>query len=244
MIQVLSVGLFDGVSCLRMACDVLGLPMAGQVSVEKAPEGSRVVEAAFAETIFVEDVTLVEEMVMQWAGRFPQVGLGAGPPCQGVSGLNADKRGALKDHRSCLFQHVPRIKALLQRNFPWAQVRCLMESVSSMDVEDRAVMSKSIGEIPFRINASDVALASQPRLYWLDWELQPGHSVLISYHPDAVWGDFHEVSLKTTLDSKDYLKPGWLLQRDDQRLPTFTTSRPSSTPGRRPAGLQLCDSDE
>lgn len=75
--------------------------MAGHISVEKTLEGRRVVEAAFAESIFVEDVALVNsQMVSEWAGRFSQVGLvllGAGPPCQGVSGLNADKRGALKD---------------------------------------------------------------------------------------------------------------------------------------------------
>ena len=101
MIQVLSVGLFDGIGCLRIACDLLGLPMAGHISVEKTLEGRRVVEAAFAESIFVEDVALVNsQMVSEWAGRFSQVGLvllGAGPHCQGVSGLNADKRGALKD---------------------------------------------------------------------------------------------------------------------------------------------------
>ena len=52
-----------------------------------------------------------EDMVKRWSLRFSNVGLvllGAGPPCQGVSGLNADRRGALRDLRSCLFQHVPR----------------------------------------------------------------------------------------------------------------------------------------
>ena len=95
LIQVLSVGLFDGVGCLRMACDVLGLPMTGHISVEKSREGRRVVESAFAEAIFVEDVVLVDkDMVAAWSCEFSQVGLvllGAGPPCQGVSGLNADK---------------------------------------------------------------------------------------------------------------------------------------------------------
>ena len=34
MCQVLSVGLFDGIGALRVACDFLGLPVAGHVSVE------------------------------------------------------------------------------------------------------------------------------------------------------------------------------------------------------------------
>ena len=39
---------------------------------------------------------VAEEMVRSWAGKFSQVGLvvlGAGPPCQGVSGLNASRKG-------------------------------------------------------------------------------------------------------------------------------------------------------
>lgn len=49
--------------------------------------------------------------------RFPSIALvliGAGPPCQGVSGLNASKKGALRDARSCLFQEAPRIKELFK----------------------------------------------------------------------------------------------------------------------------------
>ena len=244
LIQVLSVGLFDGVGCLRMACDVLGLPMAGHISVEKEPEGRRVVEAAFAGSIFVEDVSLIdEEMVLAWACQFSQVGLillGAGPPCQGVSGLNADKRGALKDHRSCLFQHVPRIKTLLCRAFPWAQVRCLMESVASMDESDRAVMSEAVGEVPFRIDAAGISLAHRPRLYWCDWELREMEGVAIHLSSSPDWGDYHSVSLDARLEAHSYLEPGWHLQHPEQRLPTFTTSRPSVTPGRRPAGLAGC----
>ena len=248
LVQVLSVGLFDGVGCLRMACDVLGLPMAGHVSVEKSPEGRRVVEAAFASSIFVEDVNIVdEEMVAGWACRFSQVGLvllGAGPPCQGVSGLNADKRGALKDLRSCLFQHVPRIKELLRKGFPWAQVRCIMESVASMDIADRKVMSEAVGIVPYRIDAAGVSLAHRPRLYWCDWELLEMEGVTLQFLQSPEWGDFHQAQLTASLESTHYLEPGWDLQTPEQRLPTFTTSRPSNLPGRKPAGLASCDPHE
>ena len=53
--------------------------------------------------------TVTEEVVLQWSTQFSSAGvvlIGAGPPCQGVSGLNADKKGALKDARSCLFADV------------------------------------------------------------------------------------------------------------------------------------------
>lgn len=248
LIQVLSVGLFDGVGCLRMACDVLGLPMAGHISVEKSREGRRVVESAFAEAIFVEDVVLVDkDMVAAWSCKFSQVGLvllGAGPPCQGVSGLNADKRGALKDERSCLFQHVPRIKGLLQQAFPWAQVRCLMESVASMGQEDKAVMSQAGNCIPYKVDAAGVCLAHRPRLYWCDWELIEMEGARVTLNPLATWGDHHLVSLAALVEPADYLEPGWRLQQVEQRLPTFTISRPASAPGRRPAGIHQCQAHE
>ena len=120
-------------------------------------------------------------------------------PCQGVSGLNTDRRGALKDHRSCLYQHVPRIKSLICKAFPWAQVRALMESVASMDKEDRILMSKAVGEIPVRIDAAGVALAHRPRLYWCDWELLSMEGVEYQKVDNPEWADFHQISFHHVL---------------------------------------------
>ena len=247
-VQVLSIGLFDGVGCLRLALDLLGAPMIGHISVEKDPAGRRVVESAFAETLFVEDVTLVDyDMVLEWSAKYSQAGLillGAGPPCQGVSGLNSDKRGALRDSRSSLFQHVPRIRSLLKEVFVWAQVRTLMESVASMDECDKAVMSQAVDLVPFRIDAAGISLTHRPRLYWCDWELLSGEGVSINLLEDPQWGQHHEVTLTGSFAAEDYIEAGWKLQTPDQRLPTFTTSRPAPTPGRRPAGLHLCSAVE
>ena len=47
-----------------------------------------------------------EEMVQEWAVKYSNVGVvlvGGGPLCQGVSGLNAHRKGALRDARSSLF---------------------------------------------------------------------------------------------------------------------------------------------
>lgn len=121
------VSLFDGIGALRVALDVLGLQVLGHASVESNPAAARVVEAHFPGSVHVPDIALVDEaMVVSWSLRFSQcsvVLLGGGPPCQGVSGLNADRKGALKDHRSSLFCHVSRIRALLSKHFPWCSVR-------------------------------------------------------------------------------------------------------------------------
>ena len=168
---------------LRVALDLLGCDVAGHISIEKDPCARRVVEHHFPGTVHYPDVAEVEEKdVISWSltfGQFEMVILGAGPPCQGVSGLNSQRKGALKDERSCLFVHVKRLQSIVQLHFPWAQVHTLMGSVASMDEEDKAIMSQSFGDIPWSCDAGSLTWCNR----------------------------------------------------------TFTTSRPRSTRGHRPAGL-------
>eukprot|EP00438_Fugacium_kawagutii_P001215 Skav223411 [mRNA] locus=scaffold350:138405:140474:- [translate_table: standard] len=245
--QVLTIGLFDGIGALRVAADCLSLPVIGHISVEQNPQASRVLESKFPATVFVSNVEDVdEEMTKGWACQFTNVGLillGAGPPCQGVSGLNSQRRGALRDHRSSLYIHVSRIEALVQRAFPWAQVHRLAESVQSMDREDREVMSTSFGQQPWAIDASGVSMARRPRLYWATWELTPGPGVEVTPAATSSMDSLGTINLQGTIDVKDYLAPGWERCGPDP-LPTFTTSRPRDHPGRRPAGLSLLSPEE
>ena len=241
--QVLTVGLFDGVGALRVAADALGLPVAGHVSVEIDPKGRRVVESWFPASHFYEDVrTFGEEEVARLALEFSNVGLvliGAGPPCQGVSGLNADKKGALRDSRSSLFKEVPRIEDIFRRHMPWAQVHRLMESVASMSEEDRQLMSKGVDGLSYRIDAFGVTLCHRPRLYWPTWELQSTEGALVEHPTGDSWSDFGNVKFFGTPDHHALLEPGWSVA-DEWGLPTFTTSRPRQQPGRRPAGIHEC----
>ena len=231
--QVLTIGVFDGIGALRVACDALGWNIQGHISIEKSKEAARVVESRFPNTIFVEDVQLVDD----WSQQFTQVGLilvGGGPPCQGVSGLNASRKGALRYSRRSLFVHVRRICKLVAHHFPWAQVRGPMENQA-----DEKVMSESFGQDPWYIDAGHVSLARRPRLYWIDWELQECKHVKFG-HTDAGRAC---VTLHAQLDPHDYLKPGWALN-SSKKLPTFTTSRPRDQPGYKPAGLKSCKEHE
>ena len=245
--QVLSIGLFDGISALRVALDVVKAPVAGHISVESNLAAQRVVESNFPDCIHIDDVGKVdEETVLGWSLRYTCVGLvlvGAGPPCQGVSGLNADRKGALKDQRSRLFCHVPRIVQLIKRAFPWAQVHSLTENVASMDYEDCATMNRAFDLLPWYIDACDISLAHRPRLYWVSWEVQENEGVEIYLGSGTRLPLQGQINLKATLDEKDFLERGW--SRTSQRaFPTFTTSRPSPQPLRRPAGLQDCNDEE
>ena len=236
--QILSIGMFDGIAALRVALDCLKMPMAGHISIEKNPEAQRVVEAFFPDSIVVNDVQEInEDMVKGWALRFSSVSLiivGAGPPCQGVSGLNSDRKGALRDKRSCLFQEVPRVVALVKQGFPWAQVHSISESVASMDKEDCEAMNLAFESQPWYADSEGVSLCHRPRLYWTSWEPMEGDGVDILWGTDGRLPIQGEVKLSAEIVQRDFLEPGWFTM-EGRSLPTFTTSRPSSQPGRRPA---------
>ena len=246
--QILSVGLFDGIGGLRVALDLLRLPIAGHISVEQNTAAQRVVESFFPDTVTVEDVNLVtDECCAEWALKFGSVCLvlvGAGPPCQGVSGLNADRRGALRDLRSCLFKHVPRVVALLRKHFPWAQIHVLVENVGSMDYEDCSVMNKAFECEPWFIDSSGVSLCHRPRLYWTSWDLFESEGVTIQHGSDGRLPIRGEVKLERDYDEKDFLESGRRRADPTKAFPTFTTSRPSAKPMRKPAGLNTCSPDE
>ena len=187
--QVLSIGLFDGIGALRVALDCLGIPIAGHIGVEKNSEAHRVVESFFPECIWVDDVAKIDAaMVKDWSLLFSNVGLiivGSGPPCQGVSGLNCDRKGALRDSRSSLFHHVPRVVQLLKEGFPWAQVHSLAESVASMDPQDCDVMNQAFESQPWYIDSDGVALCHRPRVYWVSWEIHPQEGAWIGFGSDG-----------------------------------------------------------
>ena len=63
-----------------------------------------------------------------------------------------------------------------------------MESVASMDIADRKVMSEAVGIVPYRIDAAGVSLAHRPRLYWCDWELLEMEGVTLQFSQSPEWG--------------------------------------------------------
>ena len=243
--SVLCVGVFDGIGALRVALDLLGCRVLGYVSIEANEAASRVVEAHFPGNETIKDVKLVDQdVVHSLAGRYSQASLvilGAGPPCQGVSGLNYDRKGALRDERSGLFSHVSRIRRLFQANFPWCQVHCLMESVASMDEADCQVMSDDFGSAPWECDAGQLTWCSRPRLYWVTWELLAGDGADLRMETDT---SRSSVVLTSNQPLEEVCKRGWLKVDELRPFPTFTTSRPRDRPGRKPAGILQCNDEE
>ena len=243
--RILSIGLFDGIGALRVALDLVDANVLGHVSVECSGSASRVVESHFPGTIFVEDIELVDEkMVREWACRYSQASVilvGGGPPCQGVSGLNSDRKGALKDARSCLFIHVKRIKVMVQQAFPWCQVHSLMESVASMDECDMVTMSEDFGSLPYKADAGSFMWCNRPRYYWITWPLWDQEGVDVVAPSETTPG---VVKLSGAQHLDLVTKEGWMKVDPTKPYPTFTTSRPRNHPGRKPAGISQCSPDD
>lgn len=241
--QVLLVGLFDGIGALRVAIDLQAVAVCGYVSVEVNPNARRVVESQYPGVLHYDSVEGIDAaLVKEWCLRFSQcslVLLGAGPPCQGRSGLNSDRRGALKDARSCLYVHVSRIRELLRLHFPWAAAHALMESLSSMDQTDREIMSSDFGCDPVHIDAGTLTWCNRPRLYWTTWPLHEGVGARLDTGVTP-----HSWTLDATHSADDYLEAGWTKVNLEQSFPTFTTARPSDWPGRKPAGITQCQEHE
>eukprot|EP00435_Cladocopium_sp_Y103_P018568 s1259_g4.t1 len=240
---VFSVGLFDGIGALRVALETVNVKVLGHVSAECNIAAQRVVESHFPGVEVVNSVQEIdEEMVSKWACRYSQcslVLLGAGPPCQGVSGLNPDRKGALRDERSCLFSEVPRVRDLLRQAFPWCPVHALMESVASMDVRDRQIMSQGFGDEPLMCDAGCLTWCHRPRLYWLTWEISESDGVSLDRS-----GDVCTLKLEGHQDLAEVTRSGWHKWDAEKPFPTFTTSRPRDRPGRKPAGVKHCSLTE
>eukprot|EP00434_Breviolum_minutum_P029884 symbB.v1.2.026425.t1/scaffold2637.1/size74321/1 len=132
-------------------------------------------------------------------------------------------------------------RSLFEVHFPWCQVHSLMESVASLDDLDRDIMSADFGSAPWQCDAGQLTWCSRPRLYWVTWELlsQPGASVNAGEE-----GQPSLVQLASDQDLVEVCKSGWLKVDETRPFPTFTTARPSSKPGRKPAGILQCDPDD
>eukprot|EP00435_Cladocopium_sp_Y103_P046394 s849_g13.t1 len=234
---VLTIGLFDGIGALRVAADALGWNVVGHISVE----AGRVVESRFPGSVLVSDVNLVDfEMVKSWSQRFTQVSLivaGAGPPCQGVSGLNAARKGALKDERSCSFSHVDRIKNLVRRCFPWAQVQGLMESVASMDAADGQVMGESFGAVVYRCLWGFLGASSTLVLVGLGDQ---------SVSRSLLWPNSHRAitSIAASRTRQDIVPFSRVDSSERGSFPDFHNQSTQGYPGHKPAGIKQCQAHE
>ena len=238
------ISLFDGISAARVALEVLQARVCLQVSVEPDLSARRVVEANFSDVIHVakvEDITA--EMCREWASKSTRASLvllTAGPPCQGVSSLNAHRKGAMDDERSRLHFAVQHVLSHVREAFPWCRTAFFQESVWSMDAEDRKVYTQAAQVLPYRACCSGMVPCKRDRLYWFDWSLESEPGVTLYPPPNSAAESYGQVVFNTDVDTSGLFKPGWA-PPTGKTPGTFTTAQPSLLPRPWPAGLARCD---
>ncbi len=144
--------LFDGMSCLRIALDKLGITPEVYYASEIDKHAIKVSQENWPDIIHLGDVTKID---FESLGKIDLIA--AGSPCQGFS--FAGKQLNFDDPRSKLFfDFVRAVKVLKPKYF-------LLENVI-MKQEFQDVISNELGVKPIRIESSLVSAQKRSRLYW------------------------------------------------------------------------------
>lgn len=75
----------------------------------------------------------------------------------------------------------------------------------------------------------------------MSWEVATSQDAKVT---PAEHGEVAKLELSGSQECTSVLRPGWVKVDPTRSLPTFTTSRPQVTPGRKPAGIRQCATDE
>ncbi|CAE7703138.1 Tnks2 [Symbiodinium sp. CCMP2592] len=227
---IVCVGLFDGISGLRVALEAVRAQVCLHISVESDVHARRVVETAFPKVHFLDEVEqITPQKCREWAGRATNARLvlvGAGPP------------------RGPLHKLVLPVVEMLKEAFPWAAVHFLQESVFSMSPDDRSALTLQAGVLPYMIPASGISPCRRDRLYWFDWGLTGSDQVRLYPPSNSHSSSYGEVHFHVELDAKGVLEPGWQFHHSTDKFHTFTSAQSSDQPRVKPAGLERCNSEE
>ena len=240
--ELILVGAFDGIAGLREAWDRLGLPAAHYVSLEIDPPARRVARDAWPDVDEWGDIAGVsDERILALRSAAPRAtrGLvGGGFPCQGLSSLNASRKG-LADPRSGLLHVLLDFVQRLRKLLPAIQWDFLYENVDSAPQNEIEEVSRLIGAEPYFLDAGQICSMRRPRLYWLSRPLQEGWEEACRASKGR-----RCVPLTACLpDDSTWLDTGaeYVPASEAARLPTAVRRIPRRRPPERPAGLHRCD---
>lgn len=143
---------FDGMSCIRIALEQLGIPIKQYLASEIDKYPIQITQKNYPDTIQLGDVTKV------FAKDLPPIDiLVGGSPCQGFS--FAGDQLAFDDPRSALFfEFVRLLKECKPKYF-------LLENVR-MKKEFLDVITEQLGVEPILINSALVSAQNRQRYYW------------------------------------------------------------------------------
>lgn len=155
-INVLST--FNGMGCIWYALDRVGIKVNKRYSCEIDKYANQGNDAAYPDTIQLNDVSRWKEWDIDWSSIDLFVG---GSPCQGFS--FAGKQLAFDDPRSKLFFEFVAIWNHIKKHNPDAKF--LLENVQ-MKKNELRIISEYMGVFPVNINSNLVSAQNRNRWYW------------------------------------------------------------------------------
>lgn len=159
-----ALGLFDGMSCGRIALDRTGIKVNNYYASELDKYAVKVTQDNWPNTTQLGDVTKWREWNIDWASIDLLIG---GSPCQGFS--FAGKQHAFDDPRSALFFEYVNILNHIRIVNP--NVKFLLENVK-MKKEYLDIISSYLGVEPVFINSALVSAQNRQRYYWANWDFE------------------------------------------------------------------------
>ena len=169
---------FDGIGGARRALDLLKIEPALYLSVDTDQDCHMVVRRAWPDAVLLGAANdLNEELLRGHLDSVPRLGRGlviGGPPCQGFSQLNSQRKG-FDDPRSNGVVAFAQLCEMVREVAPDIQWDFVMENVASMTNSDRdaiSVLLKPVGLTEcYWFDAVTVGPVRRPRLYWTSWDL-------------------------------------------------------------------------
>ena len=237
--DILLVSLFNGIGgCFRIY-DVLGLEVAGRISIECLKEANRVTRCTWPGVEEILDVKLVTRaLILAWANCYAhvkEVHIWSGFPCVHLSSVRAFRRN-LSGAGSDLFWVMLEIIQLFQEVFgQFCKVKFCVENVSSMDASAREEISNHLQVQPIKLDPSDVLPYNRPRLAWCSEALYEMEGLTLHQENDYIraWVSCPGVA------TKQWIRPGWHWPAEGQcTFPTFMKSIRRTQPPPVPAGIK------
>ena len=167
---------FDGIGGARRALEILEIEPALYISMESDMTCNLIVKNRWPGVRMferVEDVS--DEELRDMLATVPSLDTGiviGGPPCQGFTGLNRDRKG-FDDPRSSGVYLFRELVERLRRVAPHIRWSAMMENVASMSGTDREGITEELEQAyttkPYWVDAELFGHIRRPRLYWPSW---------------------------------------------------------------------------
>lgn len=157
--------LFDGMSCGKIAFDMLDLPVDTYYASEIEPNAIEVSNNNYPDIIRMGDVSNWHLWDLDWSTIDLIIG---GSPCQGFSFAGQQK--AFEDPRSVLFYTF--VEILEHTRFFNPDVKFLLENVH-MKKEHLAHITDILEIEPIKINSKVLSAQNRNRWYWFNWDNAP-----------------------------------------------------------------------